>query len=61
MFMGMQRCGEGARNAAQGGTGRAQQARGPDQGHGEGVWCVMEKHSKERRRNWSVREMREDF
>lgn len=27
----------------------------------EGVWCVIEKHSEERGRNWSTREMREEF
>lgn len=61
MFMGMQHCGEGPGMQAQGGTEGGQQAQGPDQGDSEGVLCVMEKHSKERRRSQSTREMKEDF
>lgn len=45
---------------AQGGTEGEQQARGPDQGDGEGILCVMEMHSKERGRSWSTREMGEE-
>lgn len=34
---------------------------GPGQGADGGGMCVMQKRSKERERNQSIREMREDF